>query len=192
MKTIEEIIEKVKELDWSIEKEDENSYRLGKYSPAGQDFSIVVHNKGNIDEFLDEIYARYNEFDVSEEAYLWLDESGHGTNGAPYDMKDVYEDMKWCKNSINELYDDLKYWTKNYDKPLKIFEFTAYDLVNDGNSYTQYIASRDESRAEDLFVEEAYNHYVSFDYAFSEVDEEYYEELYEYYNFKEDVIYDKN
>lgn len=113
MKTMNEVLNKIRELGWSVEKENENSYRLGKYSPAGQDFSILIYSKESSDDFIDQIYDRYNEFDVSEEVYLWLDESGHGTNGAPYDMKDVYEDMKWCEEAIYELYEDLKYWLDN-------------------------------------------------------------------------------
>ena len=46
----------------------------------------------------------YNDFDVSYEAYLWLDNTGHGTNGAPHDMKAVYEDMEECEGFIYELY----------------------------------------------------------------------------------------
>lgn len=191
MKTIQEIIDKIKELDWSVEKEDENSYRLGKYSPAGQDFSIIIYSKEDSDDFIDQIYDRYNEFDVSEEAYLWLDESGHGTNGAPYDMKDVYEDMEWCKNSINELYDDLKYWIDNLDKPLKLFCIEVFDL-DEGNSYEQYIASKTEERAEKLLLKEANEHYYRYEYDFHEVDNEYYQDLFDYYDFKEDVIYDKD
>ena len=38
-----------------------------------------------------------------EEAYIWLDDSGHGKNGAPHDMKDVYEDMEACKSMLGEL-----------------------------------------------------------------------------------------
>ena len=39
------------------------------------------------------------------ETYLWLDSDGHGKNGAPYDMKDLYEDMEACREIIYELYE---------------------------------------------------------------------------------------
>lgn len=112
MKTIEEILEKIKELGWSVE-EFEDYYELGIYSPAGQDFNIAVKKDDDIKYFIGNIYEAYSDFDVSYETYLWLDETGHGTNGAPYDMKDAYEDMKWCEEAIYELYEDLKDWINN-------------------------------------------------------------------------------
>lgn len=88
-------------LDWNITGENGN-FELEKYSPAGQDFIISITAE-SLQEFIDEIYERYSNFDPGEEAYLWLDESGHGKNGAPYDMKDLYEDMEACEEMIREL-----------------------------------------------------------------------------------------
>lgn len=103
---IEELVEKIESLGWSVEKEGDNEYRLGKFSPAGQDFSIVAEGEF-IEDFIDSIYKAYDNFDVSEETYLWLDNTGHGTNGAPYHMKDVLEDMEVCEQMILDLYDAL-------------------------------------------------------------------------------------
>lgn len=190
MKTMNEVLNKIRELGWSIEEYEEN-YELGIYSPAGQDFSMIVEKDDDIKYFIGNIYKVYSDFDVSYETYLWLDEEGHGTNGAPYDMKDAYEDMKWCEDAIYELYEDLKYWLDNLDKPLMLFCIEVFDEDEDGNSYVQYIASRTEERAEKLLLKVANEHYYRYEYDFHEVDKEYYEELYEDYDFKEDVIYDK-
>ena len=99
--------------DWSIDVEGENDYRLGKYSPAGQDFSIIVEGE-EVDEIIESIYQAYENYDVSEETYLWLDNTGHGVNGAPYEMRDVLEDMEACEQMILDLYNTLKsfdfYW----------------------------------------------------------------------------------
>ena len=190
METMNEVLNKIRELGWSIEEYEEN-YELGIYSPAGKDFSMIVEKDDDIKYFIGNIHKVYTDFDVSYETYLWLDEEGHGTNGAPYDMKDAYEDMKWFEDAIYELYEDLKYWLDNLDKPLKLFCIEVFDEDEDGNSYVQYIASRTEERAEKLLLKVTNEHYYRYEYDFHEVDEEYYEELYEYYNFKEDVIYDK-
>ena len=98
---IKKITKVAKGLEWSI-KEDNGDFELEKYSPAGQDFNINI-SADTIEEFSEKLYERYNDFDASEETYLWLDNTGHGTNGAPYDMKDLYEDMEACQEMIREL-----------------------------------------------------------------------------------------
>lgn len=90
--------------------EDDSYYHFGKYSSYGQDFGFYIEKEGTVEEFIDSIYDYYNDYDVSEAAYLWLDKFGHGKNGAPYDMKDVYEDMKECEGFILDLYELLTEW----------------------------------------------------------------------------------
>ena len=48
---------------------------------------------------------------------LDLDNTGHGLNGAPYDMKDVYEDMEACKKMVYELWKLLSEedWEEYYE-----------------------------------------------------------------------------
>ena len=104
MKKQKYIFNKIEEAGWSIYHEDGNVYDFGKHSPAGQDFHISVDTGNDVDLFKHNVYERYIDFDVSQETYLWLDESGHGKNGAPYDMKDLYEDMEACQEMILELY----------------------------------------------------------------------------------------
>lgn len=112
------LLKKVEELDWSIYDCDDNIYELGKCSSAGQDFNINVDTENDPALFLDNLYKRYEDFDISEETYLWLDNSGHGANGAPYDMKDVYEDMEECRDNILELYNSLNdyYYSELYNE----------------------------------------------------------------------------
>ena len=113
-KSIEKLLNRVKENGWSVTV-DGNYINIGKYSPAGQDFSFDIdvtdfeeeNDSTAADLFVESIHAEYDEYDVSYEAYIWLDDDGHGKNGAPYDMKDVYEDMEACKDMLWELYDDL-------------------------------------------------------------------------------------
>ena len=107
-KWLDKVIEIAEELEWSVEQECDNVYDFGKYSPAGQDFHTSIDTENDFDYFLSNLNAIISDFDVSEEAYVWLDSSGHGTNGAPYDMKDVYEDMEACLENLEELRDALK------------------------------------------------------------------------------------
>ena len=106
----EDYIEKVAEiaegLGWTVTVED-NIITFQRYSGCGQDFSFELDVSETSDEFTDNLYSYYSDFDVSRETYLWLDESGHGTNGAPYDMIDVYNDMKECEEAIHDLWSEI-------------------------------------------------------------------------------------
>ena len=42
------------------------------------------------------------DYDVSYETYLWLDNTGHGKNGAPYELEDILEDIKACEQYIQD------------------------------------------------------------------------------------------
>ena len=112
IKLSDELTAIIEKHDWSIDYEDDGTIYLSKYSPAGQDFGFYIENATSVEELADKIYDQYNEYDVSEAAYIWLDDSGHGKNGAPYDMKDVYEDMEACEENIFELYELIKEATK--------------------------------------------------------------------------------
>lgn len=108
-RSVQDVIAKIKDWGWSVEKEEDRVYRIGRYSPAGQDFTRVIKGE-SVKELLDNIYQAYEDFDVSYETYLWLDDAGHGVNGAPYDMRDLYNDMESCKNMLLDLYDDLDHY----------------------------------------------------------------------------------
>lgn len=105
-KEVKKVIRLAERVDWNATYES-GSFEFQKSSPAGQDFNISIEAE-TIYELRDKLYERHSDFDCSEEAYLWLDESGHGKNGAPYDMKDLYEDMEACREMILELVDVMK------------------------------------------------------------------------------------
>jgi len=58
---IKVFINSVEDLGWGVEEEEVNQYRLSKYSPAGQDFSISVEGE-DFEELVDSIYEAYKEF----------------------------------------------------------------------------------------------------------------------------------
>lgn len=95
-------------LAWNISSVDDEYISLQIYSLEEQDFNIDIPHENDFEIFKENLYNCYLSFDVSTESYYWLDNSGHGKNGAPYEMIDVYNDMDWCKNSILTLYDELK------------------------------------------------------------------------------------
>ena len=105
-KEIKKLINVAENLGWVVNS-DKNDFTFSKLSPAGQDFNIEITAE-NAEKLIDEIKERCNSFDCSEETYLWLDNTGHGVNGAPYDMKDIYEDMEDCAQMIRELYNTFR------------------------------------------------------------------------------------
>lgn len=115
-KKFEKIYEIAESEGWKVdysytdEKEKEVILSFEKYSPAGRDFcfEVSVPNEEDEDTFYenvaDAIYQYWEDFDVSYETYLWLDDTGHGKNGAPHNMKDLYEDMQACSDMIHDLW----------------------------------------------------------------------------------------
>lgn len=93
--------------DWTTAVED-TIISFQTYTTYGQDCNFNIDIGKSIDEFLDNLYNYYIGFDVSAETYQWLDSEGHGTNGAPYDMMDVYNDMKEYEEKILSLWRALK------------------------------------------------------------------------------------
>ncbi len=85
---------------------DDDDWCFSIGSPQGQDCNIEV-NAETPDEMRKRIDNFVDGYDVSYETYIWLDKTGHGTNGAPYDMKDVYEDMEWFLEKATELRDAI-------------------------------------------------------------------------------------
>ena len=105
-KDIKRMVEIAESLDWSVQIEDDE-FLFNKYSSAGQDFNMNI-TADNLEDVIEKIQERCDNFDCSEETFLWLDDTGHGINGAPYDMKDVYKDMESCLEMMKELHDALE------------------------------------------------------------------------------------
>lgn len=51
-------------------------------------------------------------YDVDYETYIWLDEEGHGKNGAPYHIREVLKENEAIKAAWNNLADKLAVMAK--------------------------------------------------------------------------------
>lgn len=111
---IDKITECAESNDWAVSFDTEQEknitvFEFSKYTPAGQDFSFSATMKDNsLDSLGDDIEEYFEHFDVDSEAYLWLDDNGHGKNGAPYRMKDVLADMEAAEKYIESLLDAIR------------------------------------------------------------------------------------
>ena len=138
-KELKKLLTEAKKSGWTVTQEDGNVYDFGWWSPAGQDFHIQVDTENDVGYFLHNLYSVYNDFDVSVETYLWLDDTGHGRNGAPYDMKDVYEDMEKQPNqgeniqkSKREIEESLDTINQALEKLFdEMFQNVAMDISSD-------------------------------------------------------------
>ena len=111
MENLQKAINRAKEIGWEVYLKKEKDYYylcFGNYTPYGQDISEEFDFNGTFKDLLQQLSYRVDNFDCSYEAYLWLDDSGHGTNGSPYDMKDLYEDMEKRLEMLRELENELK------------------------------------------------------------------------------------
>lgn len=107
------LIDLLKEEDYSIYDDDSGYVQISKYSTAGQDWSTDIALGEDINEFADNIYSAYESYDPEYEASLWIGDDGHGKNGAPYHIKDIIEDMEECEGFIRRLYIIVKDYADN-------------------------------------------------------------------------------
>lgn len=99
---------------WNVEgktdyREQSTEFEFSKFSPAGRDFSFSVTLKNaDFSTFINELENFYEGYDVDYETYIWLDEEGHGKNGAPYRLRDVLEDMEAIERMIEQLLESIR------------------------------------------------------------------------------------
>lgn len=113
---LSKLLEKSERLGWSFKiwnepvtacnyaNEERNYVELSKYSPAGEDFCMVIDFNGNnpAETFVENLKKYAYDFDENEHVELWLPLRGKG--GCPENIKDLLEDATAIKEMINELY----------------------------------------------------------------------------------------
>ena len=100
---MEALNRKAEELDWSWDEDEDGYVQLSKYSPAGEDFFIVV-NAGNL---VDEIRDYSDSFDTEEHVHGLLDAKENGFRGVP-GLKELVEDADAIQEMLDELADALE------------------------------------------------------------------------------------
>lgn len=108
--TEEQIIRIAELKGWRVEISNghsDNVKQIGfqKFTEAGQDFWFYADLRNDdYDAFLDEVYKYYESYDPEEETMNWVDEFGHGINGAPHSLRAVLADMDYAEKMLDELY----------------------------------------------------------------------------------------
>lgn len=113
-KTIEAVTRYAEINGWKVLTEKgprprETTFEFSRLSPAGQDFSFsAIMVDDDLYSLVRDVADYYDSFDTDKEAYLWLDSSGHGKNGAPYRMRDVLDDMEAVYDMLEHLLNVLQ------------------------------------------------------------------------------------
>ena len=177
-KRFEKIYEIAESEGWKVsyhyEPETIVSFLFSKFSPIGQDFNVEVKVDDDSEDkdFVYEnvcnaVHNFWEGYDVSEETYLWLDNTGHGKNGAPNDMMDVYKDMEACKTMTHDLWLALvgkEKPTKNKQKQY-IFEVFECNEWHSRSSMVHKATCNSLQEAVNLIMEcGTFNDYIDKDY----------------------------
>lgn len=119
-KELEQLLENAEGQDWSytIYQEPEGTYNgwhceeknyieLEKYSPAGEDFSMIIDFDidSPVDSFLENLKEYSEDFDIDEHVEMWMPERGKG--GCPGSISELVEDAEAIKDMIFELWEIL-------------------------------------------------------------------------------------
>lgn len=95
--------------DFSEPQNGKTDVNFAKYTSYGQDFNFSVElEDDDMEAFIDNIHEYYENFDVDEEAYIWIGSDGHGKNGAPYHIADIVKDMEEAGVMMADLYEAFR------------------------------------------------------------------------------------
>lgn len=119
-KELEQLLGNAEGQDWSytIYQEPEGTYNgwhceernyieLEKYSPAGEDFIMIIDFDVDspINSFLENLKEYSEDFDIDEHVEMWIPKREKG--GCPESISELVEDAEAIKNMIFELWDAL-------------------------------------------------------------------------------------
>lgn len=78
---------------------DDETISITYYTKHGGEECVEVPYKNLTNREIAEWFLNeWNNYDVSAEVYRWLDDTGHGKDGAPHEMEEVLADKKeWYK-----------------------------------------------------------------------------------------------
>lgn len=97
--------------DWTISEVDSERIELGKYSPAGEDFSFVT----DIENFVDGVKEYAASFDLDEHIEMWIEARKSGTRGIP-STRELIKDAEDIDTMLQELAAALARAEEEYEK----------------------------------------------------------------------------
>jgi len=124
MKELEQkYIDILEENGWSISSyTNDGRIELKKYSPAGEDFSIIVE----VENFTESIREYANYFDADEHAEMWIEARGR-VKGVPNSIRELIDDAEAIQKMLNELAGALE---EKSGKENTVWTFFVLDFDN--------------------------------------------------------------
>lgn len=90
------------QLGWNVIEYDKE-IELAQYSPAGEDFSIIlVCEQNDTKEIISELKDYYESFEPEEHVIEWIDAKKNGVRGIP-DLRTLLDDAEQIDDMILEL-----------------------------------------------------------------------------------------
>lgn len=110
MRLNDKVIEIVENNGFSIHEEEKQGndfyVEINQGTPLGEDWWETIWFDGTDEGFIKAARERYNNFDVDEEAEIWIE--NRGKNGVPNSIKALIEDAEWKEVTLGELADELE------------------------------------------------------------------------------------
>lgn len=90
-----------------VEKQDGRYYvEFGQHTPCGEDWWETLWFDGTEESFVEALRERVDDFDVNEEAEIWIE--NRGKNGIPSSIKALIEDAEWKRSMLEEFVEELE------------------------------------------------------------------------------------
>lgn len=133
MKELEQrYIDILEENDWNVSSYTEDGrVEIGKYSPVGEDFYIIVE----VENFTESVRDYANGFDADEHAYMWIEARG-SVGGVPNSIRELIEDAEAIQEMLNVLANELELETKYRD--VSCLARRIFDCISDGYDGEEY------------------------------------------------------
>lgn len=90
-----------------VEKQGNDYYiEINQGTPLGEDWWETIWFDGTDKGFIRAVRERWTNFDVDEEAEIWIEQ--RGKNGVPNSIRELVEDAIWKESMLDELADELE------------------------------------------------------------------------------------
>lgn len=92
--------------DWEVVFSLENSSVTATFVPLfslTRDYSLEIEDVRGFEDLCTKVQESYEGFDPDYETFLWIGPNGHGSNGAPYRIRDILDEQELIESKLSDL-----------------------------------------------------------------------------------------